>query len=105
MDSNMNSRVSSCPSSIGIEKAVRMKYWGEMNDSERIVKLQDELRRTQKQVADLSKHIGNLLQHDHSNGHMIVRMPSPYDGESIGGILNFRIEDYREAKENTSALY
>lgn len=84
-------------SSSGMQKAFRIKSWKELNDSERIIKLQEEICRTERQVADLCKIVGKLLEHDHHDGHMIVKLNElTYAEDSPRTSLSFRVENFEE---------
>jgi hypothetical protein len=75
-------------------KPMRRKYWSELTDSERVLKLQEELSRTQHQVADLCKYVGKLMEHAHYEGRIVSNIQRPNE-ESYGGIY-FRVEDFKD---------
>lgn len=73
-------------------KPMRKKYWSELIDSERIVKLQDELIRTQRKLSDICHYVERIMEHDHLNGRLVTRVRNPNE-ESCGGFY-FRIEEF-----------
>lgn len=75
-------------------KPMRRKYWSEMEDKERIVKLQEELTRTQEALERLSNYVSKLMDHEHLNGRMVIRLGHPNE-ESYGGI-GFRVEKFEK---------
>jgi hypothetical protein len=72
----------------------RNKYWSEMTDSEKINKLQQELSRTQNRLADVCKYVSQLIDHNHFNNHITIRLQNPNE-ESYNG-LYFRPEDFNK---------
>jgi hypothetical protein len=76
-------------------KPMRRKYWSEMEDKDRIVKLQEELTRTQEALDRLSNYVSKLMGHEHLNGRMVVRLGHPNEEESYGG-FSFRVEKFEK---------
>ena len=75
-------------------KPRRRKYWSEMEDKERIVKLQEELTRTQEALDRLSNYVSKLMDHEHLNGRMVARLGNPND-EYYNG-FSFRVEKFEK---------
>ena len=75
-------------------KCEREKYWPEMDDKQKIEKLQRELARTQQQLATISDYVEKFMEHEHtSNGHIVIRLKHPYE-ESF--YLKFRAEKFNK---------
>ena len=72
-------------------KAFRNKNWSEMNKDEQIEKLKLELIRTQEHIASMSKYLTKLIEHDHMDHRMVVRLANPNE-ESYGG-MSFRVSE------------
>jgi len=72
----------------------RRKYWSEMEDKERIIKLQEELMRTQRHLAELSKWVGSLIEHKHLDGKIVTSIANPNEEASYG--IRFRVEEFKD---------
>lgn len=65
------------------EKSWREKYFSEMNDQEKVVKLSEELTRTQLHLAHCSHLIRSLMKHKHVDGEIVKKVEEygdHYDG-------------------------
>jgi hypothetical protein len=56
-------------------RPTREKYWGEKNDSEKILELKSELMRTQKTIEKLCQLTCQLLNHQHgANNNLLTEI-------------------------------
>ena len=73
---------------------MRRRYWSEMNDKERIIKLQEELMRTQRHLSELSEWVNNLISHSHLDGIIVTCLQNPNNEQSYG--IRFRVEEFKD---------
>jgi hypothetical protein len=70
----------------------REKYWYEMEDKQKIEKLQFELERTQNHLKTVSELVEKLYHHEHLDDHMVSRIGVP-GAEQYSG-LRFHINKF-----------
>ena len=75
------------------EMCMREKYFVEMDDTQRIQKLSDELLRTQRKVEELCLIIECLLHHDHIDSKIMVEFKNP--NEVNDRSIYFRPYDFK----------
>jgi hypothetical protein len=74
---------------------MRRRYWSEMDDKERIVKLQEELIRTQRHLSELSKWVQKLKEHKHLDGLIVTCLANSNDEVADYGV-RFRVEEFKD---------
>ena len=76
-------------------KICRERYWDELNDSEKIERMRDEVKRLQNQVKRLSQLTDRLLQHNHSqSGALFV----PIEADCGYGQLGLQQQSKQEVR-------
>ena len=72
---------------------MREKYFGEMDNAQRIQKLSDELLRTQRKVEELCLLVDTLTHHDHMDTKIVTELKNTYERQDRA--ICFRPYDFK----------
>lgn len=65
-------------------KAMREKYWSEIDDAERVVRTRNAVKKLQRKVEKLNKLFDRLSIHSHlSNGEIVIPLHSKMENDEI----------------------
>jgi len=68
--------------------ASREKYWDELDDSEKIERMRDEVKKLRRSLASTNRRLSSLMRHSHdTSGGIVVPIETydAYDATGMGG--------------------
>lgn len=77
---------------MGTSEAMRQKYWSELTDGEKIEKLRDHVASLARALVQADKVIADLLDHNHSDGQLVVPMENIRSQESLPTVISLPYE-------------